>query len=788
MTAVTKAIEKAGPQTPQSMSSGEPEKQTASAPPADDHNNDQPHHPHLTKPTKSLNLNKSKKEPAGGYDTTPIPVGPPGWTVKITFNRANNLPIADLNSLSSDPYVLAQLNMDLPQRHKEDPPLRFRTHTIRRKTDPVWDSEWIVANVPSTGFKLKARVYDEDPADHDDRLGNVHVNVNRITEDWPGIKEQTYAIKKRMGSKRAYVIRAIATCIGTAKHMHGELVMSVQVLGRTKDESGGRAYTVGPCWWVKHYSPMLGRMTGMKEDRESNPKELENGDKDQNEKQGEGSNEAETNSKKKKKSSAQRYNFQANQMQLPGPVPAELYHRYVEFKPFVKGMFNRSGVRGFLFNKALHHQHARVYNYDRSTVWGYVPTDDPQAISKRFLELVHYDRGGRIFTYVLTLDGQFRFTETGKEFGIDMLSKHSMHSDVSVYIAFSGEFFIRRYRPSHDRKKSSGSSPLRPSSPSPSARSGKSRSSSPLKTRHESKPSSSSQYLSPDPNKPVADADPSASDDEGAVENANQTRGGKVHPTTPVAYETGDDNVPLDPSAYELIIDNDSGTYRPAAHLLPLLRTFLSRSFPGLHVRTLDCQKDEEKMGKLKDEQRERKKKSQGGATVVFTQRSRSSSFASSVSSSDEEELDRIEGTGERRFREQVTRDLEWKAKKRVEHWRNVDPRRARPDGDGDGGPEGQVVGEAEKEIKHEEEKEKKRDEETGGHGERGRSEIEGDEIEKKDLGKEQGVDLTRRGTPMNQGQTIGTSDRHPEHHVRPKEEGNDADGQEKEIGEKKLE
>ena len=61
--------------------------------------------------------------------------------------------------------------------------------------------------------------------------------------------------------------------------------------------------------------------------------------------------------------------------------------------------------------------------------------------------MVHYDEGGRIFTYVLTLDGLLRFTETGKEFGIDLLSKHTMHSDVNIYIACSGEFFVRRLRP-----------------------------------------------------------------------------------------------------------------------------------------------------------------------------------------------------------------------------------------------------------------------------------------------------------------------------------------------------
>lgn len=56
----------------------------------------------------------------------------------------------------------------------------------------------------------------------------------------------------------------------------------------------------------------------------------------------------------------------------------------------------------------------------------------------QFLDMVHYDTGGRLFTYVITLDGMFRFTETGKEFGIDLLSKHTMHSDVQVSLTAVG--------------------------------------------------------------------------------------------------------------------------------------------------------------------------------------------------------------------------------------------------------------------------------------------------------------------------------------------------------------
>lgn len=94
--------------------------------------------------------------------------------------------------------------------------------------------------------------------------------------------------------------------------------------------------------------------------------------------------------------------FQANEIQLRGPVPPELYHRYVEFKPFVKSMYTAHGVRGFLLSKALHHQHARVYNFDKSTSWG--KFDEPCVEqTMKFLDLVHYDQGGRIFTYVVTL-------------------------------------------------------------------------------------------------------------------------------------------------------------------------------------------------------------------------------------------------------------------------------------------------------------------------------------------------------------------------------------------------
>lgn len=259
------------------------------------------------------------------------------------------------------------------------------------------------------------------------------------------------------------------------------------------------------------------------------------------------------------------HSFQANEYQLQGPVPAELYHRFVEFKPFVKGMFSKAGLRGRILNKALRHQHAHVYNFSNKTEWGIVEPKS-KAASLQFLKMVHFDEGGRIFTYVLTLDGLLRFTETGKEFGIDMLSKHTMHSNVAVYIACSGEFFIRRLK--HPN-------------------------------RHTNDPE---QQTHPD----------------------QDFSGGPPHAPPPE-----------DPENYELVIDNDSGTYRPDASVLHLLKEFLKENFPGIHIVTKAC--DDEELTKMKKQQTERKKKE--GKNVQMVQDS-----DGDFSSSDEERLGKGRG------------------------------------------------------------------------------------------------------------------------------------------------
>ncbi|KAH8675583.1 c2 domain-containing protein [Xylariales sp. PMI_506] len=500
---------------------------------------------------------KDKANPPGGFDSTPIPEAPPGYTIKFTFHKATNLPVADLGTRASDPYLHATLTTSLMKRHKEDPELTHRTRTIRRSTEPEWEEEWIVANVPPTGCKLKCRLYDEDWPDHDDRLGNVSLYIGQLSENWEGFTNQQFSVKKRVGSKRAYLLKAATSLLSKDSSMTPILYLSATMVGKSNSLPNGQLYTVGPTSYFRHFSPMIGRLAGIQDDSHSQDKKTK------------------------------KYDFQATEIQLQGPVPPKLYHRYVEFRPFVGRMFSRHGVRGHILHKALTHQHKRIYNFDKHTEYGKFEPCSEEA-SLQFLKLVHFDQGGRIFTYVITLDGLFRFTETGKEFGIDMLSKHTMHSDVATYIACSGEFFVRRLQ----------------------------------------KPTGSDD---PDPGQPT-------------------------HPDSEIPGGPPSEAPPTKPEYYQLVIDNDSGTYRPDKSILPDLQKFLEKNFPGLGIITLAC--DDDRDQELKAAQR-KIKKTEGEYVQMILNRSPSASSFSSDDISDLEDMERAGDAGRKSKKERALDILE---------------------------------------------------------------------------------------------------------------------------------
>lgn len=211
------------------------------------------------------------KKPPGGFDTTPLPDAPPGYTLRFRFIRAANLPPGDFHTASSDPFLTATLKASNGKRHKEDPDLVHRTPTLRRTTEPEWDDEWVVANVPPSGFTLKCRLYDEDSPDKDDRLGNVTVKVPQVFDDWEGLPPPgtEFGAKKRMISKRALLLKGLTSLLHSDAHITPRLTISIEVLGRS-DPPYAQMYTLGPTSWVKHFSPMIGRLAGTKVNADEN--------------------------------------------------------------------------------------------------------------------------------------------------------------------------------------------------------------------------------------------------------------------------------------------------------------------------------------------------------------------------------------------------------------------------------------------------------------------------------------------------------------------------------------
>ncbi|KAJ6576519.1 hypothetical protein DFH09DRAFT_1451863 [Mycena vulgaris] len=228
--------------------------------------------------------------------------------------------------------------------------------------------------------------------------------------------------------------------------------------------------------------------------------------------------------------------FIANKFQLTGPVPVELRRHYVGYRPFINWMFGDSYRTVHACDKSVGVVDDTGVNTSNTTT---PQTEEPtkrstlhEPMSASSEALARED--AKLFTYGITLDGEWRFTETGPEFAIDLSSKHSMHADLALEIAYS----ILSENTNAEKRKSVPEDEIKP----------------------------------PDSGK----AGPSSS-------------------------QTADQPPPSrDPKDYELIIDNDSGTYPPKKELLPVLEKWLSdpRRLGGLgSVKAMD-----EKLKKMKEE------------------------------------------------------------------------------------------------------------------------------------------------------------------------------------------
>ncbi|KAI5797837.1 hypothetical protein DFH27DRAFT_525896 [Peziza echinospora] len=452
-----------------------------------------------------------------------------------------------------------------------------------------------------------------------------------------------------------------------------------------------RPYTVGPQSFSQHFSPLLGHITGTKSKTPPPPRQFHSHP------QFDKLIEPFKHRKKARPTNVETYLFAGTQIRLPGPVPAELVHPYIAFKPFVLQYFSKKGIKGRILRRGLQRQFKVVYGWDSRTIFGTIDTSSPHeradvvssgegdrrmGMAKTFLEMIEWaghsqqNRGkgsgkakeddkskddpnhsskeessakedtksdhnkstksskhadekkstnttpnntssqprrarGKIYTYVLTLDSLLRFTPTGPEFGINFLSKHSMHSNLSRVIAFSGEFYVTYHPPATEPDHHGHAN---------------------LHRLHSGEKDHHHHHHHHDQDPPQTDGSSNSHHHISRLSTGAPHK--HIHPPR---------DPHKDPRNYILHIDNNSGTYRPKKELLPVLKEYLMRCFSvgsedGLRdIDVNDCfdkaaedRKEEFRKGKTEGEAEEEEEEEEA---VLYMQRTGSSSSMSSVES-----------------------------------------------------------------------------------------------------------------------------------------------------------
>lgn len=100
------------------------------------------------------------------------------FTLKIFLHSAENVPVADFTK--SDPYFKIFLSSKRIAT----------TKVIHRNLNPVWDEAFPV-KLPTTHCEIKFELYDEDPSQNDDFLGDFSIDLSQLQSG-----KQRYELKK----------------------------------------------------------------------------------------------------------------------------------------------------------------------------------------------------------------------------------------------------------------------------------------------------------------------------------------------------------------------------------------------------------------------------------------------------------------------------------------------------------------------------------------------------------------------------------------------------------------
>ncbi|CAF4155060.1 unnamed protein product [Adineta steineri] len=151
----------------------------------------------------------------------------------IKFHGAQNLPKMDLIG-TADPYFRAQI---------DDGQIEFISSCTVNTLNPIWNEEWIVRNVPSTG-KLFVTVYDkDDDTIYDDYIGNFQIDLKPVENEF-------------------------ITIYGPGNIKRGVFELTIISIPRSSDTLNLRPYMFdGPVRFSRHSSLTAGRLTKINDER-----------------------------------------------------------------------------------------------------------------------------------------------------------------------------------------------------------------------------------------------------------------------------------------------------------------------------------------------------------------------------------------------------------------------------------------------------------------------------------------------------------------------------------------
>ncbi|KAK6529395.1 hypothetical protein TWF281_008571 [Arthrobotrys megalospora] len=347
----------------------------------------------------------------------------PQYDLRLTIVSASHIAIADLRG-TSDPYIIGKLkNVKglIPEVGKASR-VHFRTSTKAKTRDPEWRETWKFGGVRE-GTYLKLKLFDEDSKQStDEKLGSIKLVLRNFDKNLLDGFEHTRHIPIRgyKGKKHIQVLTAFFDLCNPEDYLESpepHITVNLQLLPPTYP-SNSSIHLISPTRYSVHCSPLANLVTTTPSKKHQNAS---------------GSQEAPPDALEHPSTA-----FKAYKIALIHPPPSKSLQFHADMSH--SKAFDPTKLHYRFLRHLVRKQYQNIYGHDANTIYG--AWDDPGSVGQGLVDLLQPVEN-KLFTFVITTNGEWRFCETGDEYKINHLSKHGMHSNGQDKVVWSGEFFVR---------------------------------------------------------------------------------------------------------------------------------------------------------------------------------------------------------------------------------------------------------------------------------------------------------------------------------------------------------